>query len=74
MGKEVPNILWIIQGEEEVGGETPFAVLPKYIPEFGARIYVEETGVQKNDGTPVIFHLPKSEATPFFLDGLNKAI
>ncbi len=59
-GEEVPNILWIIQGEEEVGGQTPFEVIPDLIAGFGAKIYVEETGIHKN-GKPVIFYLTKGK-------------
>jgi acetylornithine deacetylase/succinyl-diaminopimelate desuccinylase-like protein len=73
-GEEIPNILWIIQGEEEVGGQTPFEVIPKYFADFGSKIYLEETGVHKNDRTPVIFHLPKIDTPPDFLASLNKAI
>lgn len=73
-GEEIPNILWIIQGEEEVGGQTPFEVIPKHFSNFGSKIYLEETGVHKNDRTPVIFHLPKTESQPDFLDSLNDAI
>lgn len=73
-GEEIPNILWIIQGEEEVGGQTPFEVIPKLFAEFGSKIYLEETGIHKNDRTPVIFHLPKTETPPRFLDSLNNAI
>lgn len=73
-GEELPNILWIIQGEEEVGGQTPFEVIPNHITKFGSRLYLEETGVYKKDGTPVIFHLPKTETKPEFLDDLNNAI
>jgi acetylornithine deacetylase/succinyl-diaminopimelate desuccinylase-like protein len=73
-GEEIPNILWVIQGEEEVGGQTPFEVLPKHFEEFGSKIYLEETGVHKNDKTPVIFHLPKTETPPAFLVSLNNTI
>ena len=72
-GEELPNILWIIQGEEEVGGETPFEVIPKHFSAFNSKIYLEETGVHKN-GNPVIFYLPKTDAKPKFLDSLNEAI
>ena len=71
--KELPNILWIIQGEEEVAGNTPFEVIPKHIQAFGAKIYVEETGVYKND-VPVIFHLPVTKDRPDFLKGLNETL
>jgi len=71
--EELPNILWIIQGEEEVGGQTPFEVIPKHFSEFNSKIYVEETGIHK-DGKPVIFYLPKSETKPNFLDSLNDTI
>lgn len=73
-GEEIPNILWIIQGEEEVAGETPWEVIPKHFAEFKAKIYVEETGVFKDDNTPVIFHMPKAESNPSFLDDLNATI
>ena len=73
-GEEIPNILWVIQGEEEVGGKTPFDVIPKLFAEFGAKIYLEETGVHKKDGTPIIFHLPKTDTPPKFLESLNNAI
>lgn len=72
-GETLPNILWIIQGEEEVGGETPFEVIPKHFADFGAKIYLEETGIYKN-GKPVIFYLPKSEKEPDFLNSLNEEI
>ncbi|MGE0637104.1 MAG: M20/M25/M40 family metallo-hydrolase [Bacteroidia bacterium] len=72
-GEQLPNILWIIQGEEEVGGQTPFEVIPKHFSEFNSKIYLEETGIHK-DGKPVIFYLPKSEMKPNFLDSLNDAI
>jgi acetylornithine deacetylase/succinyl-diaminopimelate desuccinylase-like protein len=72
--EEIPNILWIIQGEEEVGGQTPWEVIPKYFTDFGSKIYLEETGVYKEDKTPVIFHMPKTETPPTFLNSLNNAI
>ena len=72
-GESLPNILWIIQGEEEVGGKTPFAVIPKHFESFGAKLYLEETGIYKN-GKPVIFYFPKSDNTPNFLNGLNNAL
>ncbi|WP_452223515.1 M20/M25/M40 family metallo-hydrolase [Lacinutrix chionoecetis] len=72
-GLELPNILWIIQGEEEVAGNTPFKVIPKHITEFGSKIYVEETGVNKGE-TPVIFYLPITQNQPAFLTELNIVI
>lgn len=72
-GEQLPNILWVIQGEEEVGGQTPFDVIPKHFLAFNAKIYLEETGMYKN-GKPIIFYLPKSETKPLFLDSLNAAI
>jgi acetylornithine deacetylase/succinyl-diaminopimelate desuccinylase-like protein len=72
-GEEIPNILWIIQGEEEVEGRTPFEVIPKYFTDFGAKLYLEETGMIR-DGTPLILYLPQTEKQPEFLNELNKAI
>ncbi|MCD8438244.1 M20/M25/M40 family metallo-hydrolase [Tenacibaculum dicentrarchi] len=71
--EELPNILWIIQGEEEVAGKTPFEVIPKHIKEFKSKIYVEETGIYKKE-TPIIFHLPITNSTPLLIDDLNKVI
>lgn len=72
-GEEIPNILWIIQGEEEVAGRTPFDVIPRYYSDFGAKLYLEETGMFR-DGTPLILYLPQSEKQPEFMSGLNNAI
>lgn len=72
-GESLPNILWIIQGEEEVGGDTPFEVIPKHFADFGAKLYLEETGMYKG-GRPVIFYLPKSDNKPNFLNSLNEEI
>ncbi|MGH1386702.1 M20/M25/M40 family metallo-hydrolase [Kordia sp.] len=72
-GEELPNILWIIQGEEEVAGPTPFTVIPQLLKDFNAKLHVEETGVYKKE-TPLLFHLPKTETIPGFVHSLNQAI
>lgn len=72
-GEDLPNILWVLQGEEEVGGQTPFDVIPGHFADFGANIYLEETGMYRED-TPLILYLPKTETLPVFLDSLNNAI
>ena len=54
LGESLPNIMWIIQGEEEVQGKTPFEVFSKWVKDFNAKIYLEETGIYKNN-VPVIF-------------------
>lgn len=71
--EKLPNILWIIQGEEEVAGKTTFDVIPKHIQEFNSKIYVEETGVYQ-DNVPVIFHLPETKNRPQFIDDINNTI
>ena len=72
-GETLPNILWIIQGEEEVGGQTPFEIIPKHFRDFKSKVYLEETGIYK-EGKPVIFYLPKSDNKPSFLNSLNNSI
>lgn len=72
-GEAIPNILWIIQGEEEVGGQTPFDVIPSVLETFGAKLFVEETGVYKKNGKPIIFHMSSAKQASF-LDTLNEAI
>lgn len=69
----VPNILWIIQGEEEVDGRTPFEVIPDEVSAYRGQVYVEETGVHQK-GKPVLFYLPDNEKKPEFLDTLNEAV
>lgn len=72
-GEEIPNILWIMQGEEEIEGNTAFEVIPKHYADFGAKLYLEETGMIR-EGTPLILHLPKTEKLPKFLNDLNNTI
>lgn len=71
---ELPNILWLIQGEEEVAGQTPFEVIPKCIEAFRSKIYVEETGIYDKNKMPVIFYLSKKDQAATLIDGLNAAI
>lgn len=44
--KPVPQILWLIQGEEEIieGERVAHKVFKNEIPSFGANLYIEETG------------------------------
>jgi acetylornithine deacetylase/succinyl-diaminopimelate desuccinylase-like protein len=72
-GEELPNIVWIIQGEEEVAGPTPFKVIPQILNDFNAKLHVEETGVYTKE-TPLLFHLPKTVTIPDFMHDLNTAI
>lgn len=74
-GMELPNILWLIQGEEEVAGETPFEVIPKHFKSFKSKFYVEETGVYNKQQKPVIFCFSKKDdSTPKWISSLNKRI
>lgn len=72
--EELPNILWIIQGEEEVAGETPFQIIPKHIQAFNSKIYVEETGIHDKNNTPVIFYLSKESEIDPLINRLNTVI
>ncbi|MEI6882377.1 MAG: hypothetical protein WCK82_13745, partial [Bacteroidota bacterium] len=47
--------------------------IPKLYSEFGAKIYLEETGMFR-DGKPLILYLPEAEKQPEFLNDLNNAI
>lgn len=72
---ELPNILWIIQGEEEVAGPTPFEIIPSLLDNFEACFYLEETGVVKEDGTPVIFYLCNGNSdVPLIVKELNEMV
>lgn len=70
--EELPSILWLIQGEEEVGGKAPFEVFPKHAQVFDAKIYVEETGYHKNS-SQLAFSLP-STTPKNLLSTLNKEV
>ena len=48
-GEQLPNILWVIQGEEEVGGQTPFDVIPKHFLAFNAKIYLAAGKYKRNN-------------------------
>lgn len=43
-----PSILWLIQGEEEVGSDVAFDSFKKYIHNSKAWLYVDETAYHKN--------------------------
>lgn len=65
-GIPLPNILWIIQGEEEVGAAVAHALLPDELRDLNSLICLEETGYHR-DGVPLMFHLygdaiPKAQA------------
>lgn len=70
-GEEIPSILWLIQGEEEVGGLAPFEVFPKYISEFNAKLFVEETAYH-NRGRQLLLSLPKGDST--FIKELSEKV
>ncbi len=66
----LPNILWLIQGEEEVISDLADKVFPQYIQDFGADIYLEETGYNRN-GKPILFYQNLKSDTKL-IDNLNE--
>jgi acetylornithine deacetylase/succinyl-diaminopimelate desuccinylase-like protein len=58
--EELPSILWLIQGEEEVGGLTPFEVFPKYLENFNSKVFVEETAYHNNN-IQLLLSLPEQK-------------
>jgi len=50
-GKPMPNIMWLIQGEEEItlGDRVAYSIFANEIPAFGAKVYIEETGFNDLD-------------------------
>lgn len=57
--KNIPSILWLIQGEEEVQGSIPFTAFPNALKNFNSKYFIEETGYHNQD-TPKLFILPKT--------------
>jgi len=53
--KNVANIVWLIQGEEEVGGGLAFDVIPQQLTGLKASLFLEETGYHR-DGVPLLFY------------------
>lgn len=72
-GLELPNILWVIQGEEEVEGETAFEVFSKHFTEFNARFYLEETGMHRA-GQPLILFVSNTEKAIETITDLNNTL
>lgn len=77
VGETLPDLLWLIQGEEEVGGQAAFDVFPKYMKDIEASVFLEETGYNR-DGVPLLFHyvdgLADSAATSTLVSSLNEMI
>jgi len=50
-GRAIPEILWLIQGEEEItkGDRVAHDIFKHEIPDFGAQLYIEETGFNDLD-------------------------
>ncbi|WGL15207.1 M20/M25/M40 family metallo-hydrolase [Microbulbifer bruguierae] len=53
-GEALPNMLWLIQGEEEVGAPLAHALFPAELAPLKNCLCVEETGYYR-DGAPLIF-------------------
>ncbi|AAZ24427.1 putative peptidase, M20/M25/M40 family [Colwellia psychrerythraea 34H] len=57
--KAIPEILWLIQGEEEItqGDRVAHDIFKDEIPAFGAPVYIEETGFNDLDSNTQIAFL-----------------
>ncbi|WP_299591306.1 M20/M25/M40 family metallo-hydrolase [uncultured Microbulbifer sp.] len=58
-GEALPSMLWLIQGEEEVGAPLAHELFPDELAPFKNSLCIEETGYYR-DGAPLIFQ--KGEA------------
>jgi len=68
----MPEIMWLIQGEEEItqGDQVAHSIFETEIPAFGAKVYIEETGFNDLDtNTQIAFlwspNLTESQLTPW---------
>ena len=62
--KAIPEIMWLIQGEEEVtqGNRVAHEIFKHEIPAFSAQVYIEETGFNDLDtNTQIAFLWSKSQ-------------
>lgn len=62
-GRAMPPILWLIQGEEEVGAPLAHQLFPELLSKTQAKLFLEETGYQKED-QPMLFHVFDSTVQP----------
>jgi acetylornithine deacetylase/succinyl-diaminopimelate desuccinylase-like protein len=68
--ERIPDILWLIQGEEEAGSKTAHQVFPKYMNASKADLFLEETGYYR-DGRPHVFSKPKKDEHKTLVEYLN---
>lgn len=54
-GQPLPNILWLIQGEEEVAAPLAHALFPAELAGMKTSVCLEETGYHR-EGVPLLFH------------------
>ncbi|UXD87719.1 M20/M25/M40 family metallo-hydrolase [Thalassolituus hydrocarboniclasticus] len=78
-GEPLPDLVWLIQGEEEVGSPVAHELMPDILGSLNAFICLEETGYVR-DGVPLIFYRePTTEAesglaADELLSSLNSAL
>ena len=78
-GEPLPDLVWLIQGEEEVGSPVAHELMPDILGSLKAFICLEETGYVR-DGVPLIFYrAPTGEAASGlaadeWLSSLNSAL
>lgn len=78
-GEPLPDLVWLIQGEEEVGSPVAHELMPDILASLNAFICLEETGYVR-DGVPLIFYrAPVNEsesalAADELLSSLNSAL
>ncbi|TVV43622.1 M20/M25/M40 family metallo-hydrolase [Thalassolituus sp. C2-1] len=60
-GEPLPDLVWLIQGEEEVGSPVAHELMPDILGSLNAFICLEETGYVR-DGVPLIFYRAPTNA------------
>ncbi len=59
----MPNILWIIQGEEEVGSAQAHKIMPQLFQNIKASLFLEETGYHRNEQPLLLYQRGTSVST-----------
>ncbi|MCA6062866.1 M20 family metallopeptidase [Thalassolituus marinus] len=78
-GEPLPDLVWLIQGEEEVGSPVAHELMPDILGSLNAFICLEETGYVR-DGVPLIFYRTPTNAAESglaaneLLSSLNSAL
>lgn len=72
-GGHLPSMLWLIQGEEEVGPTIAYKPFKQAMADFQADVHLEETGYYTEEGQQFLLH-PANPLNQAFVDQFAQAL